>query len=167
VGGDGLIEMPFRGHHTELVQQRMDLVVRARQIQHLGERMAQLTVFDGETVAFEAVEKSRKHLLEAGEIELMRVPIGAACNGAFDKIGNNRVRETASVLVQPVRGIQEMPGNCARAISQTAYDAGVLQAVFEEKTINGAMAKVGYQIGGGENCASRELRHIQICATAS
>lgn len=41
-------------------------------------------------------------------------------------------------------------------------DAGVFQTVLEGKTINTAMTKVSDQIGGGEDCASSELRHMRF-----
>ncbi len=92
----------------------------------------------------------------------MGIPIDAPGDCTLDKICNNRVREIAAVVIQLIGGVQEMPSHCARAISKVALDAGIFQTVLEGKTVNPTMTKVSDQIGGGEDCASSELRHMSF-----
>ncbi len=75
-------------------------------------------------------------------------------------MADNTVCKVATIIVQPVRGIQEMPRNRGGAISQIADNPSIFQAVFQHETINGAMAEIYDQIGGGENCTSCELGHM-------
>ncbi len=51
MGGNALIEMSLRRHEAELVQQCMNLVVCARQIQRFGESPTKRAILDSEAVA--------------------------------------------------------------------------------------------------------------------